>query len=79
MSLKSVYEEVFQYVRNKTNQHTVTIGQVMGYFCESNVDPDIKNKMGITIIAMLNDRKEKLNIPDEHIKLIVEKVIDDMQ
>tara|TARA_Y100000389_G_scaffold205099_1_gene263152 strand:+ start:34237 stop:34563 length:327 start_codon:yes stop_codon:yes gene_type:complete len=76
---RKIFEEAFNFIRQKTNKKTVTIGDVMCYF---SIEQMSRRKfiLGWTLLSMLNDRKESLlkTIPECAYNQIKEKVINDM-
>ena len=74
-----IFEEAFNFIRQKTNKIIVTIGDVMYYF---SIEETSRRKfiLGWTLLSMLNDRKESLLkiIPESAYNKIKEKVINDM-
>ena len=74
-----IFEEAFNFIRQKTNKNRVTIGHVMHYFA---LEQTSRRKfiLGWTLHSMLNDRKESLLkiIPESAYNKIKETVINDM-
>lgn len=75
---RDLFKKAFDYVKSKTNKEKVTIGEIIHYFNEAEKEDDYKFTLGFTALAMLTDKKEAMNVSERDLKLITDKIIEDM-
>ena len=75
---KIIFKKAFDYVKSRTNKDIVTIGDVLGYFANKYTSKDDKFYLGWTAINMIHDRQKNMNMPDEHKKILINKIFEDI-
>lgn len=78
MDQKIIFKKAFDYVKSRTNKDIVTIGDVLGYFANKYTSKDDKFYLGWTAINMIHDRQKNMNMPDEHKKILINKIFNDI-
>lgn len=75
-----LFEEAFNYVKNKKKVKIVTIGMMINSFLKECDNGNKENKfaLGWTALAMMKDRKENLlkTIPEDAFKKITQSIIE---
>ena len=83
---KSVFNDAFKYIKNKTNKNKVTLGDLIYYLLkekekENESEKNIKFKLGFTAIVMFKHLKEEGkfgSLSESESKLIIQKIAEDM-
>lgn len=81
---KSVFNDAFKYIKNKTNKNKVTVGDLIYYLYkekENESEKNIKFKLGFTAIVMFKQLKEEGkfgSLSESESKLIIQKIAEDM-
>ena len=75
---KIIFKKAFDYVKSRTNKDIVTIADVLCYFANKNTSKDDKFHLGWTAINMIHNRQKNMNMTDEHKKIIINKIFNDI-
>jgi hypothetical protein len=79
MAKQIKFDNAFAFVKSKQkNEKPVTIGESIDCLLDPTISSELKTEIGLMILAMIVDQKKRnvLNIPDEALTKIAEKIVD---